>query len=637
MPLTPEEAMELEVLKSYEAQQGGGLIQAALPAASAVPQGGLTTAEAAELEALQAYEAETANGGETGGILDMLASGAANVGEYFAKPALDAIDIYQQGLGPGLRLPESVGERAESTNDTGFQIAQYASPAAFGSAGFNMARQAGSNFIGRALVTGGSSAVGEGTGELVTSLAQGERPDLDLTDLGLAATLGTVASPVGEALGKVAPAVSGFTERVFGGPGLARAPAPQPGLVVDDAASQAAGAVDDVAGAQAFDEATASGWTVRPKTPAAPQATSGAGQATTKASKFQRQVQILDDAGIGQYLTPGQRTGNTSLIAEETTAAPTALGGKIQANYEAQAQATRSRLMEMAGFEPEDIAEGLIDPDTVANAGARFSQRYAQAFEGVEVKFDTDAFEKVIDDVAERHVRRITLGQKPEVNRAVDDLRGLADQDLITGADYQDMRSLLGARERNYLQRDPGISDMYRDMKGALDDAFAASTTKENAALKRQIDWEYRNYKVLQKASEGGGADVAAGEPTIRNIANKARNRKTGGTKEFRELADAAQAITVDRVANSGTPTRLELIKGLKARANMLGIRAGQAAGLGGGSAAAVAAVPMTERTSTTSTLVGTRRGSPSVTERGTVPASDHAAEVQRLLLEGSI
>ena len=590
MPLTPEEEAELAALEaaSDPAQNLG--------AASV----GLTPEEEAELGELEQYDAPTT----TAPTADTNEPGFI---DYIPLAGIPA-DIYDIAT-DGFNSPDIVARRERRE-----QAAKDLVPIATGILGAEL----GAIALGPSLIPAiAGGAIGGGSGDI---LGQGlTRDQLDLNEAAAATVGGGIGVPLGRALQAVGRSAKPVLQRIFGGPGVTQTaddagrnlavpdfeprvglPAQSsggrvapPGLATEvlegtvippGASRQAtAGELDRLLGPSG----AGGGGRVPPSPPTLPASNAGAGGGR-QTSKFLRQLKILDDAGVGKHLTPGQRSGNTTLIAEETTAAPTALGGKIQTSYESQGQAVRGKLMEMAGFEPDDIAQGLIDPDTVANAASKFSQRYTDAFKDVAVKFDTQSFDDAIRATAAKHRRRISLGQKAELDRAVEDLRGLTQVDeatgkapTVTGEEYQDMRSILGARERSFAQRDPAVSDMFKDLKASLDDAFASSTTPENAALKRQIDREYRNFKVLEKASQGGGADVAAGEPTIKSIANKARNKAKGGTKEFRDLADAAQAITVDRVGNSFTASRADLLKGLKSRLNIAGIRAGQGIGLG--------------------------------------------------------
>ncbi len=193
VPAGLSDAQMSEVVETYYRQQGS---------APARPEG--TPASSPYAAALQ--EKTQAASNEGGGFLSTVGDVAGNVGEFFAKPVLDAVDIYQQGLGPGGRLPESVGERSRSTSETARNLAAFAAPAAGGAAAVNLATQAGKGVIGRAGAAGLGSAAGEVVGQAGEDIAQGQAPDVSATDILLSAAGGAVGQPVGEALGYAVPA-----------------------------------------------------------------------------------------------------------------------------------------------------------------------------------------------------------------------------------------------------------------------------------------------------------------------------------------------------------------------------------------------------------------------------------------------
>lgn len=92
MPLTPEEQTELQMLQGYIAGQPQ---QAASP-----PQGGLSPDEQAELDMLMKHQTATASQQQEpqdeGGFMSKIAGVGRDLGEFAAKPFLDARDIYQQ-------------------------------------------------------------------------------------------------------------------------------------------------------------------------------------------------------------------------------------------------------------------------------------------------------------------------------------------------------------------------------------------------------------------------------------------------------------------------------------------------------------------------------------------------------------
>ncbi len=299
--------------------------------------------------------------------------------------------------------------------------------------------------------------------------------------------------------------------------------------------------------------------------------------------KYQRDVAALENAGVP--LTPGQRTGNKAQQAAETTASETLVGAGLAETFDDQGSAVRQSLQRLAGFTPEDAQSGIIDRVTLQNTRERFGQRYAEALGGEPISLDGQRFGQAIARITRDNTALLPFEQKAQLTGVIEDFQGLVGNDPIDGQTYQRIRSRLGALERQTAQSNGVISGLYGDLKGALDDAFADAAGSSRAAAKADIDRDYRNFKVLEKAASAAGADVAGGEPTIRNIANKARDRSKGGTREFADLADAAQNITTDRTPNSGTASRLfGLTSGAVGRATATGIQGAQALGIGTGS-----------------------------------------------------
>lgn len=486
--------------------------------------------------------------GLTLGFADEVGGALAGLGQVGANAL---------GFGDGQTFGEAYTERRDQkrANAAGFAernpISSFALNTVGGLAvpGLGVGGQAARGTLGLARAAGVGALTG-GLGGIGSSDA--ETFDGVVEDATLGALTGGVTAGALKGAGDVLGAAS---SRVFGGPGVTNPTSARAAGQASKAASKAASKVASKAGRS--------------------------GQAPRN-SRYLQDVQALDDAGV--RLTPGQRTGNKYQQAAETTQSETIFGGSLADTFDQQGTEVRSALMKMAGFADDDIADGVIDRVTIGNAKDRFAERYAEALGDVPVELDTDAFEDAVSRVAKDNLALLPFEQKSTLTGVIEDFKGLVESDPIDGQTYQRIRSRLGALERQTAGSNGVISRLYGDLKGALDDTFAASAGDDVSAIKRAIDTDYRNFKVLEKAASSAGADVAGGEPTIRNIANKARNATKGGTTQFRDLADAAQNITTDRTPNSGTASRLlGLGAGASGLATQTGIRAGQAAGLGQG------------------------------------------------------
>lgn len=299
-------------------------------------------------------------------------------------------------------------------------------------------------------------------------------------------------------------------------------------------------------------------------------------------SFYKGQVDTLKKAGI--KVTEGQQMGHEGVKLAEETLSATPYGMHLAESLDDQARQMQSALMKKSGFRGKDVRAGEVTPDAIAGAQKKFSKLYDDILGDKTVNLaGDDAFARKLIDVENTHLERLPSQQKSAVRSAVGDLDDLIAAEPITGTRYQHIRSILAARGRSAQRSDPMTADMWNDMAGALDDAFISSVDEVTGKAHKQVQGQYRNFKLFQKAAERSGSSTSGGSIGVGNLLGAGRK----GTKDFEKLARAGQSVIGTKVGRSGTAERLMSLEGMNPRGALSsylytkGIPAGQAMGLG--------------------------------------------------------
>lgn len=262
---------------------------------------------------------------------------------------------------------------------------------------------------------------------------------------------------------------------------------------------------------------------------------------------YDKAVKTLEDLGIP--LTTGQKTGNEALKSFETTRAGTFGGGSLQGAFTGQRQEFNRKLLDLAGFDAQDVAAGELSEDAINRAQQAFGRRYDDALQGKTVKLDDDRFIEDLADIEDRFTSLLDFEQQQRVGQITKQIVDVADQPL-DGTSYQRLRSNLGRLQRQTAANNPVNSALYGDIRSALDKAFERSTGDNLRTLNSQ----YGNFKQLEKVFQNT-AGAKRGEIPLASLANRAA--KSPGTREFRDLVYAANEVLPSRIPDSGTATRL--------------------------------------------------------------------------------
>lgn len=410
-----------------------------------------------------------------------------------------------------------------------------------------------SDEIAGALGAGVNSALnlfGKGTGESFGQAYQGIR-DVARENLGEYRERKPVTSTVAELGGAVATGIGAAplgalkaatgAGRVGLGAALGAGQGATYGLGASEA-STAKGLLEDTAGGALIGGATGAAF------PAIGEGLKAGGRAIFKPAVinnklYRAAVRQLDDAGVD--LTTGQKTGSNAIKGTEETFADTLVGGKIRQTLDRGRQQLQSKLMKMAGFANKDVTEGLMSRQAVDRAAKKYTRRYTKALAGKTLDLSDDKFINKLAQVESNHMELMPFQQRNEIRSIVGQLLDEATNGPMDAFKYQKIRSTLGQRERSFANT-PILESLYRDMKHALDDAFADKA-------KLGIDRDYSRFVKLRDLQKRvGGPEASMG---IMPLASLAR-LTSKGDREFDALVRAGSMVLGDRVPNSGTVTR---------------------------------------------------------------------------------
>lgn len=276
---------------------------------------------------------------------------------------------------------------------------------------------------------------------------------------------------------------------------------------------------------------------------------------TNDAPSYQRAVQLLKDEADIRTLTTGQATGSAPLKSAEATLSETFLGGSIGQRIGDNRQKFQGRLMEMAGFDAEDVSAGNVSAEAIDRAQQAFSRRYSDLVDGKTVRFDSESFIDRLAETQGRNTQLLPFQQKRQVTEIVDQVFDEVTDGPMTGAKYQRIRSDLAQLAQNNANR-PQIAQLYTEIKRALDDEFAEATG--TVAKRSEIDKEYNRFVKIRDTFEGSGSvQAASGDLPIAMLLRRSAKRGKGTDRAFTDLVRAGQAVMGDSVANSGTASRL--------------------------------------------------------------------------------
>lgn len=266
---------------------------------------------------------------------------------------------------------------------------------------------------------------------------------------------------------------------------------------------------------------------------------------------FNNAVRLLKDkAGIA--LTTAQKTGSDALRTLESTLAPTFVGQRISATLDNNRIKFQGKLMEMAGFRDKFTKSGAVTREALDDAQDEFSKRYAAMLGDKSVDLSEDKFLNRLASVEGENLANLPTFQKKQVKDLVDDFLDTAIQGPMTAKTYQKTRSRLGKLAKSSKANQPHLSQVYRDMKRALDEAFADAAGEPG--LRKDLDKQYGRFKQLLSAFESSGSQQSS--EGILPLSMILRRSRKHPDREFEEMVEAGQMVLGDPTPNSGTASR---------------------------------------------------------------------------------
>jgi hypothetical protein len=268
------------------------------------------------------------------------------------------------------------------------------------------------------------------------------------------------------------------------------------------------------------------------------------------ASSPEREAAVKILAQEGVPVTAGQRTGSTALRYAESE-----LGGSKAADMMTnQAEAFTNAAMQKAG------GSGRATSDNMAaladNLGGQFKALSSRNALRADRQIAADM------NAANQEYARVLPAEQKKIFGALGDNiveKFKAGKGVISGNDYQTIRSRLSRMANNYRTNDPEFAGAIKGLRDALDNGMDRSIRPEDAGAWASLRKQYGNFKTLEKAAVGGGEDSAMGliSPAQLRVAAASGNRGAyaRGQGDFADLAKAGQAV-MSKLPNSGTAAR---------------------------------------------------------------------------------
>lgn len=281
------------------------------------------------------------------------------------------------------------------------------------------------------------------------------------------------------------------------------------------------------------------------------------------------EAQMLAREGVS--LTPGQNLGGWVKNLEDRATSIPGVGNVIEAarkrgveDFNRAAIRRVTNPMEAAGI-PLNV-QG-IGRDAVQE----MRQGLGQAYDDVLSRSSADALEpQFVQNMAS--LRNMVAGLPQKERDAFDNIltREIGDRmapnGMINAENLQAVKSALGKRASGFSSS----SDEYQRQLGqALKQADAefrslvSRANPQNAKDLKAIDTAYANFKRLQRAASGVGAEEGVFSPSQLNAAIKAMDKSKDkrafaeGTALMQDLSGAGKAVLPSKVGDSGTAGRM--------------------------------------------------------------------------------
>lgn len=263
-------------------------------------------------------------------------------------------------------------------------------------------------------------------------------------------------------------------------------------------------------------------------------------------------VNVLKGAGIDD-LTPAQLTGNQNLELIDSTLSqmlPTA--GAARKKTEGQLRKFTQSALSKAGINADDF-----NPQVREMAENAFNEKYSNLIKNEVVNLDDEVIERVAD-IYSSQLDKLPTTVRPVVQSYLRDIAQSGRQ--MSGEAYQQARSQLSSQANSMANSDPFTARVLKQIRDTLDNAAEKSLPEAKKGAWKELNNQYRNYKVLQKAGSRVSQDSLEGliSPSALMSAVETANKtkSQAGYGDLYGLARAGRSVLADTVPNSGTAQR---------------------------------------------------------------------------------
>ena len=293
--------------------------------------------------------------------------------------------------------------------------------------------------------------------------------------------------------------------------------------------------------------------------------------------------------GIGKVLSPDAAKNEALSLLKQEGVQPTigqALGGRFNAleekamslpimgdmiaiarNKAAESiePAAHNRALSQIG---EKLPKGLKGFDAVAYTKEKLAQKYDDVLGKIGAIVPDEQFTAKTNSLSDMvSSLKIPDSEKQAFTMALDDVKSAIDNNgVMTSEGYKLAesnlsaigRSLKGASSSNpYASK---VNTAVSQLKSELQDMLKRQAG-DNAEDLRKVNKAYSNFKVVEKASDAGGADMGSFTPAQLDRAarsmEKSIGKRTTGNAMMQDLSSAAKNVLSTKTPNSGTAERL--------------------------------------------------------------------------------
>lgn len=255
--------------------------------------------------------------------------------------------------------------------------------------------------------------------------------------------------------------------------------------------------------------------------------------------------------GIGDQLTPGQKTGNLALQQVEAVLSRTpGAAGRFDIIKDTHQAALNRAAAKSIGEDAIDLSGDVI---------ARASDRISKQFNDLSAKSDLQLDEDFMKLVNKLKSNNDMLGpfRNPQIDSLIEKSYALAQMKNIPGNVYQTIRSELTSNADDaFRSGNSSAGRALKDIRDALDDSAKKGLSEVDQKAWDVTRKEYANLMILLKGKtiKGGNVD----QNLINNAMIKYNNKLYQSdllNGELNDIGKYAQAFKTT-VPNSGTPER---------------------------------------------------------------------------------